>query len=194
MQQPPLIDLSRYDQSWFSRGRPAWMIVLWDLTWLFLIRPSPQPLYGWRRFWWRMFGARIGRNVLIRSTVRCNYPWKVSIGDHTWIGEEVWIYALDHIDIGAHVVISQQAYLCTGSHDISDPCFGLRTKPIAIHDNAWITLGALIMPGVTIGTGAVISARSILTHDAHSWTIYRGSPAVAIGTRSLTNRTITDPL
>ncbi len=182
----PNIDLTGYNQSWFVRGRSAWVVILWDLTWLLLLRPCPQPFYAWKRCIWRCFGAHIGQGVLLRSTVRCNYPWKVTIGDFAWIGEEVWLYALDRITIGAHAVISQQTYLCTGSHELSDPHFSLKTAPIIIGDGAWIALRAVIMPGLTIGAGAVISANALLTKHAQPWTIYRGSPALPCGMRELT--------
>jgi putative colanic acid biosynthesis acetyltransferase WcaF len=175
----PELNLRRYDQSWFKRGRSGAVVILWDLCWLLLFRPCPQPFYGWKRFLWRLFGARIGRGVLLRSTVRCNYPWKVTIGDHAWIGEEVWLYALDQIEIGSHAVISQQAYLCTGSHDITDPHFGLRTAPIRIGHGAWIALGATVMPGVTIADGAVIAARSLVTKNMPAWTVCSGTPCVS---------------
>jgi putative colanic acid biosynthesis acetyltransferase WcaF len=182
------VRLDTYDQSWFDRGRSGLAVLVWDIAWLLLLRPCPQPFYGWKRFVWRCFGAKIGRSVLIRSTVRCNYPWKVSIGDHSWIGEEAWLYALDYIEIGSHVVVSQKAYLCTGSHDITDPHFGLKTAPIRIHDGAWIALGATVMPGVTIGAGAVVGAYGLQTKDAKDWTIYKGSPTKECGTRSLRDR------
>jgi putative colanic acid biosynthesis acetyltransferase WcaF len=184
----PRIDLSRYDQSWFDRGRSGLVVILWDLCWLLLIRPCPQPLYAWKRFIWRCFGARIGRGVLLRSTVRCNYPWKVTIGDHAWIGEEAWLYALDRIEIGSHAVISQQAYLCTGSHDIADPHFGLKTAPIRIGHGAWVALGATVMRGVTVGDGAVIGARAVAHKDMPAWTVCAGDPCTPIKPRAVGER------
>ena len=179
------IRLDRYDQSWFDRGRNGLICVLWDYVQMLLVRPSPHPCYGWRRFWWRRFGAQLGRDVRIRRTVRCNYPWKVAIGDHAWIGDHAELYALERITIGAHAVISQHAYLCTGAHDHRDPHFGLIAKPIAIGDGAWIALGATVMPGVTVGDGAVVGARALLTHDAPAWTIMLGMPARPAGTRAV---------
>jgi len=179
------LHLDRYDQSWFSRGRSNLVVVLWDLVQTFLIHPSPHPAYAWRRFWYRLFGAKLGHKVLIRKSVRCNYPWKVAIGDHSMIGDEAWLYALEHITIADHVVISQQAYLCTGSHDITDPTFKLKVAPITIQHGAWVALGALIMPGVTIGAGAVVGARAILTKDAAPWTVHVGQPAKPVGPRIL---------
>ena len=179
------IRLDLYDQSGYDRGRSGLVVVLWDLVQQVLIHPSPHPCYGWRRFWYRRFGARIGRGVLIRKSVRCNYPWKVTIGDHAWIGDEATLYALAEIEIGEHAVVSQQSYLCTGTHDHRDPCFGLVVKPVKIGAGAWVALGALVLPGVRIGEGALIAARAVVTRDAAPWTVHRGSPAVAAGPREL---------
>lgn len=183
------VRLDLYDQSHYNRGRPNWVVVVWDLVQQLLIHSSPHPCFAWRRFWYRRFGATIGHDVRIRKSVRCNYPWKLKIGDHAWIGDEVTLYTLDHIEIGAHAVVSQQAYLCTGSHDHCDPAFGLIVKPIIVGRGAWIALGALIMPGVHVGDGALIAARAVVTKDALPWTIYRGAPAVASGMRELRETT-----
>lgn len=187
MPAPSRIDLSRYDQSWYSRGRSALVIVLWEVVQRLLIHGSLHPMFGWRRFWYRCFGARIGKRVLIRRSATCTYPWKLSIGDRSWIGDDVVLYSLERIDIGADAVVSQRAYLCTGSHDHSDPAFGLVVKPIRIGDCAWVAIDALIMPGVSVGEGALVAARSLLTRDAAPWTIYRGQPAKAAGVRSLSS-------
>jgi putative colanic acid biosynthesis acetyltransferase WcaF len=184
----PAVDLHAYDQSWYRRGRGALIVVLWDLVQSFLIQPSPHPFYAWRRFWYRVFGATIGENVLLRKSVRCNYPWKLSIGHNSWIGDEATLYCLQHIHIGENVVISQQSYLCSGTHDHRDPHFGLIVRPIVIEDGAWVALGALVMPGITVGAGALIGARAVLTKNALPWTIYQGLPAHSVGQRILNLR------
>jgi putative colanic acid biosynthesis acetyltransferase WcaF len=181
----PGVNLNAYDQSWYKRGRDSAIVVLWELVQTFLIRPSPHPLYAWRNFWYRLFGAKLGEKVLLRNTVTCNYPWRLAIGNNSWVGDEVTLYCLECIRIGDNVVISQQAYLCTGTHDHRDPRFGLEVRPVIIEAGAWIGLGALIMPGVTIGEGALIGARAVLTHDALPWTIYHGMPARPVGQRIL---------
>jgi putative colanic acid biosynthesis acetyltransferase WcaF len=185
---PSQIALDRYDQSWFKRGRNAVVVLLWDVVQAICIHGSLHPMYGWRRFWYRLFGAQIGAGVRIRRTVNCTYPWKLAIGEHSWIGDQATLYCLECITIASHVVISQQAYLCTGSHDSSDPHFGLIVKPIRIDHGAWVALGALVMPGIHIGEGAVIAARAVLTHDALPWTIYAGAPAKPCSERNLVGR------
>src|SRR4051812_34407706 len=179
------IELSAYDQSWYDRGRSAAVAGLWDLVETFLIHPSPHACFAWRRFWYRRFGAAIGRGVRIRKSVKCTHPWKLAIGDHAWIGDEATLYCLERVSIGANAVVSQQAYVCTGSHDHRDPAFGLRVSPVTIGDGAWVALGAVVMPGVTVGEGALIGARAVLTRDALPWTIYLGSPARASSARTL---------
>ncbi|MFW5698357.1 MAG: WcaF family extracellular polysaccharide biosynthesis acetyltransferase [Planctomycetota bacterium] len=186
------VDLGRYDQGWFDRGRGPIACMLWDMVQTLLIAPSPHCFYSWRRFWYRLFGATIGKDVLIRKSVKCNYPWKLTIGDRCWIGDGATLYTLDHITLDSDVVVSQQAYLCTGSHDPSDPAFGLRTAPITVRRGAWIALGAVVMPGATIGNGALIGARAVLTHDAAARTIYTGSPARERGRREIVEREVDD--
>jgi putative colanic acid biosynthesis acetyltransferase WcaF len=99
------------------RGKSKLYVQLWWLVQAILISCSPQVFYGWRRFWLRSFGATIGKKVLVRPSVKITYPWKVSIGDYSWIGDDVYFISLGEIEIGRNTVISQKSYLCTGSHD-----------------------------------------------------------------------------
>ena len=154
------IRLDQYSQEWYSRGRGGLYVLLWWFVQGTLFRCSLHPMYRWRRFLLRLFGAQIGAGVQVRSTARFTYPWKVSIGDYCWIGDDVEFYSLDRIELGSHCVVSQRSYLCTGSHDIEDPAFGLVTKPIVIRDGAWIASDAFVYPGVTVGTMSVVAARS----------------------------------
>lgn len=183
--QPIRLDL--YDQSWYQRGRSSAVCVLWEVVDRFLVRPTPRVAYGWRAWWYRRFGARLGQGVHIAPDVHCKYPWRLAIGDHSWIGEGTDLYSLEDITIGAHVVISQRAVLCTGSHDPSDPRFGLRVAPIRIEDGAWVALEAVVMPGLTVGEGAIIGLRAVLTRDAAPWMIHLGQPARPVGPRRLTD-------
>jgi putative colanic acid biosynthesis acetyltransferase WcaF len=105
------------------------------------------------------------------------YPWKVEIGDFSWIGDHVEIYSLDKITIGCHSVVSQRSYLCTGSHDINDTTFAYVTAPITIGDEVWIATDVFVAPGVTIGRGAVVGARSTVLNDVPAETVAFGEPA-----------------
>ncbi|MBK4729407.1 colanic acid biosynthesis acetyltransferase WcaF [Oxynema sp. CENA135] len=173
---PPAIDLRQYDQSWFDRGRPGWFILLW---WLVQAIAFPLSLHSAHRFrcWLlRRFGARIGQGVMIRPTARFTYPWKVEIGEFSWIGDDVVFYSLDRITVGKHCVISQKTYLCTGNHDIADPAFGLLTAPIAIGNGTWVAADCFVGPGVKIGANAVVGARSSVFTDLPAAQVCFGSP------------------
>lgn len=137
---------------------------------------TPHSAHAPRRWLLRRFGATIGKGVVIRPTARFTYPWKVTIGDHSWIGDDVVLYSLDEIWIGAHCVISQQTYLCTGSHDSHDPAFGLETSEIAVGNGAWIAADCFVGPGVIIGANAVIGARSTVFSDQPEQQICWGRP------------------
>ncbi|HEY9690713.1 MAG TPA: hormogonium polysaccharide biosynthesis acetyltransferase HpsU [Oculatellaceae cyanobacterium] len=171
-----LVDLRRYDQSWFDRGRAGWLILLWWLVQAIAFPLTPHSFHGFRRAILRLFGARIGNGVLIRPTARFTYPWKIEIGDYSWIGDDVVLYSLDHILVGSHCVISQKSYLCTGSHDLQDPTFKLVTSAITIGNGAWIAADCFIAPGVKIGANAVIGARSSVFSDLPESQVCWGTP------------------
>ena len=138
---------------------------------------------GWRIFLLQIFGAKIGKNVLIRPTVKILYPWKLNIGDWSWIGDEVTLYNLANIIIGENCVISQKSYLCTGSHDYTKSTFDIFAKPINIKSQVWVASEAFIAPGVTIGHGTVIGLRSTVIQDLPPKMICFGNPAKPIKPR-----------
>lgn len=165
------------------RGRSALIVQLWWMIQATLFAYSPQFLYGWRRFLLRLFGARIGKNVIIRPTVTITYPWKVTIGDNAWVGDHVCLYSLGDINVGANAVVSQRSYLCTGSHDYQRPEFNIYAKPIFVDNEAWVAADSFIAPGVTIGKGAVIGARSSVFANMPPGMICRGNPCVPVKPR-----------
>ena len=134
----------------------------------------------------RLFGASVGRGTTLKPGLRVKYPWKISIGDHSWIGERVWLDSIARIDVGANVCISQGSYLCSGSHDWSHEAFALREEPIRVHDKAWLAARSLIAPGSSIGEGAVVTIGSVARGTLKPWTIYAGNPAQEKGARVLT--------
>ncbi|WP_013323205.1 hormogonium polysaccharide biosynthesis acetyltransferase HpsU [Gloeothece verrucosa] len=172
----PLVDLRKYDQAGFDRGRPGWLILIWWLVQAMVFPLSLHNLNAIRCWMLRLFGAKIGKGVIIRPTARFTYPWKVEIGDNCWIGDDVVIYSLDWIKIGTQAVISQKCYLCTGSHDIEDEAFRLMTAPINIGNGAWIATDCFIAPGVNIGANAVIGARSSVFSNIPSQQVAWGTP------------------
>jgi len=165
------------------RGRSAIAVQLWWLVQATLFRWSPQFLYGWRRLLLRLFGAEIGKNVIIRPSVTVTYPWKLKIGDHSWIGDDVVLYTLGEITIEDNVVISQRSYICTGSHDYSKPSFDIYAKPILVKQQAWLATDVFVAPGITIGKAAVIGARSSVFKDIPEAMICTGNPATPVKTR-----------
>lgn len=131
------------------------------------------------------FGALIGRGVRVQGSARIWQPWRLQIGDHSWIDGNVCLYSVDDIRIGSNAVVSEGAFLCTASHDIRSSTFELKTAPIAVGDMAWIGARAIVLPGVTIGTGAVIAAGAVVTKDVAPWTVVGGNPAREIGRREI---------
>ena len=158
--------------------------VLWGLG-HYLFRYSPRLLYGWRRFLLRLFGATVGRNVRIHNTATIYFPWNLSVGDWSSVGEHAMIYNLGPVRIGEKVTVSQQAHLCAGTHDASDPTMPLQKPPIAVGDQAWICADAFVGPGVTVAEGAVVGARAVAVNDVEAWTIVAGNPARVVGDRDL---------
>jgi putative colanic acid biosynthesis acetyltransferase WcaF len=150
--------------------------VVWDLAQP-LFRLSPRPLWGLRRGLLRLFGAKVGRSAHIFPTVRITIPWNLSLGDHCAVGDHAILYALGPINIGARATISQNAHLCAGSHDLSDPTRHLTKPPIVIEPDAWICADAFVGPGVTVGAGSIVGARGVAMKDVAVDTIVVGNPA-----------------
>ncbi len=178
-------DLSAFKVPDGFRGRPAWVVQLWWLIQATAFKWSPQFAYGWRAMLLRLFGARVGKGVIIRPTAQFTYPWKISIGDYSWIGDQTVIYSLGSIDIGSHTVISQQSYVCAGDHDYASIAFDLRGPAIRIGNECWVASGTYIAPGVTIGDGCVVGARSVVVKDLPAGMLCVGMPCRAIRPRIL---------
>ncbi len=152
-------------------GRFAWALVTPLFRW------SPRPLYGWRRFLLRTFGARVGRDVHIHPSVRIMLPWNLTIADQASIGDAALVYNLGPIDIGRRATVSHLAHLCAGSHDYQDAKLPLLRLPISIGADAWICAQALVGPGVVIGDGAVVAAGAVVTRSVDPWSVVAGNPA-----------------
>lgn len=165
------------------RGRPAWFVQLWWVIQSTVFGLSPQFMYGFRRFILRLFGAKIGTRALIRPSARFTFPWKVSIGDRAWIGDNAVLYSLGEIDIGEDSVISQKSYLCTGGHDYEKPGFDIYAKKIEIGKCVWIAADVFVAPGVKIGDGAVIGARSSVFSSIPQYMVCYGNPAKPVRKR-----------
>ncbi|HZL37428.1 MAG TPA: putative colanic acid biosynthesis acetyltransferase [Tepidisphaeraceae bacterium] len=176
-------DLSRFRLPANFRGRPGWMVQLWWLVQGSLFAWSPQFMYAWRRFLVRLFGMKIGKAVILRPSATVAYPWKVSIGDYAWIGDDVVLYSLGEIEIGANAVISQRSYICAASHNHTVPTFDIFDRKVTIGAEAWIATDVFVGPGVTIGAGTVVGARSSVFSDLPGGMLCVGSPARPTGPR-----------
>ena len=136
----------------------------------------------------RLFGAKIGKGVVIKPAVNIKYPWRLSVGNNTWIGEQVWIDNLADVRIGANCCLSQGSMLLCGNHNYALPTFDLIIGAIIIEDGAWIGAKALVCPGVTVGSHAVLAALSTATHDLAPYSINQGNPAVMKRERVISNK------
>jgi putative colanic acid biosynthesis acetyltransferase WcaF len=126
----------------------------------------------------RVFGASIGKGVRIKTGVKVKFPWRLRVGDHSWLGENLWIDSIAEVRIGSHCCVSQGVYLCTGSHDWSRDTFDLMVGSIILEDHSWLGAQSVVAPGVIVGEGAVLGLGSVATGPLEPWTIYMGTPAV----------------
>jgi len=174
------IDLSRFSTSDFDRGASRFKEMLWVLVrTLFFLTSFPWPSVL-RVFLLRLFGARVGQSVVIRSNVNIWFPWRLNVGDYVWLGEEVFILNLASVKIESHVCISQRAFICTGSHDYQKSEFPMINKPIVVHSGVWIAAQVFVGPGVEIGAQSVVSAGSIILKDVPSNVVVQGNPAQVV--------------
>jgi len=171
------INLEIYDMSDFDLGAPWWKRRLWVLvSSVFFQNPLPKGS-RFRAAFLRAFGAKIGKDVIFGRNVYVSYPWRLAVGDHVWIGDDVGIQNLAQVTIESNVCVSRRCYLATGSHDFRQENFELKVAPILIRQGTWIAIGSLVVAGVTIGEGAVVSAGSVVLRDVAANCLVRGNPA-----------------
>lgn len=157
--------------------------VLWTGISIVFFRYSPNPMHGYRSFVLRLFGAKVGKGVHVYPKVKIWAPWNLILKDECGVANGAILYSQSKIIIGCRAVISQGAHLVAGTHDYNDPGFPLITKPILINDYVWVAAEAFIHPGITIGEGCVIGARSVVTRDMPAWTVCGGHPCKPIKER-----------
>lgn len=173
------MNLKNY-QSNLDRGASAFTeATWWFIRAMFFLIPLPFPS-KFRAALLRLFGAKVGKRTIIRHGVSVSFPWRLEVGDDVWLGEGVKILSLAPVILGNNVCISQESFLCTGSHDYRDEAFSLITKPITIADKVWIAARCFIGPGVNIHEGAVIGAGSVIMRDIPPHTLACGNPAKVI--------------
>jgi putative colanic acid biosynthesis acetyltransferase WcaF len=177
------VDLSRFDNSWYHPGRSKIWLVLWYLTNEIFFRSGLLPVSSLKCWILRCFGAKVGKGVVIKPHVNIKYPWKLVVGDHCWIGENVWIDNLAEVVMESNVCLSQGAMLLTGNHNFRLPTFDLMVKPISLRNGVWIGAQAIVCPGVTADSHAVLTVGSVATKDLEAFGIYSGNPAQKIKNR-----------
>ena len=178
-------DLSVYDNPDYSPGASTIKQLLWYVVnAVFFINPL-NPLSGLKVRLLKIFGAKIGAGVVIKPAINIKYPWRLTIGNHCWIGEKVWIDNLVDVILGSHVCLSQGAVLITGSHNYKKSTFDLITKPITLEDGVWIGAFATVTGGCYCSSHSVLAAGSVANQSLEPYTIYQGNPAVAKRPRTI---------
>lgn len=176
-------DLSAFSPGKFDKGAGILKQTLWYFVNALLVRASWNPFMGIKIVLLKMFGAKIGKGLVIKNNVCIKFPWKLTLGDNVWLGEGCWIDNLDKVTIGNNVCISQGALLLTGNHDYTSKSFDYRNAPIIVEDGAWIGAKAVVCPGVTVRSHAVLTVASIVTKEMEAYGIYQGNPAKIIRKR-----------
>ncbi|WZH38937.1 MAG: acetyltransferase [Microbacterium enclense] len=183
MSDIPVIDLSKAPGERAAWDRPSWQVYLWAICELLFVTNPWQISSGLRVRILRAFGAEIGRGVVFRPRTRVKFPWKLHIGDRSWIGEGVWFHNQDHVYVGHDVVISQETFITTGSHRHRVD-MALITRPVTIDAGAWITSRCMILGGTTIGLSALIQPMSLISGDhVLPGDVWAGVPGRHVGTR-----------
>src|ERR1039458_8654863 len=149
----------------FRLGKPRAVFALWYFVkYVFFVSALPWPS-RFKSWVLRSFGAEIGKGVYWKPRVSIHIPWNLKVGDYTWVGEEVCIINFAPIAVGAHCCLSQRCFLCSGNHDYRAENMAYRHAPIVLEDGVWVGAGAFVGPGVTVGTDAVITAMSLVSHS-----------------------------
>jgi putative colanic acid biosynthesis acetyltransferase WcaF len=179
----PPIRLSKY-QATLDRGSSKIRELAWVVIKAMFFTPSFPLPSAWRVWWLRRFGGRIGKRVVIRSGVNITFPWRLTVEDDVWIGEDVLLLNLVEIHIESNSCISQRAFLCTGSHDFRKETFDLITKPIVIKSGSWICAQAFIGPGVTVGPNSMVCAGTVISKDLPQNSVARTEAPIVVAARS----------
>lgn len=178
------VDLSKFNNAWYNPGRGFFIRGLWYVVSNIFFN-SPFPFYQPKRLLLKCFGAEIGKGVVIKPHVYIKYPWKLKIGNYSWIGEEVRIDNLDDVIIGNNVCISQRCYLVCGNHDFKKNTFDLKIAKIIIEDGVWVGAHSTLLPNSQLKSHSVLLAGSVFSGTAEEYKIYKGNPAIFVKQRLL---------
>jgi putative colanic acid biosynthesis acetyltransferase WcaF len=178
------IDLSKFSIGSYKAG-PKWKVLVWYFfNYFFLYSILPWP-YTFKCFLLRLFGAKVGTGVVIKTRVRIKNPWRLIIGNNCWIGEDVWIDNLEDVAIGSNVCLSQGALLLTGNHDYTISSFPYRLGKIIIEDGVWVGAKSVVCPGVVCRSHSILTVNSVASKEMEEMKIYAGNPAQVIRNRTI---------
>lgn len=172
---------SAYASPWSLKIRVK--VLLWEACWAAFCGWTPKPLNAWRLFWLRSFGATVHGAPFVHGRASIIRPWNLTLHERSCLGDGAVAYCLDEVELGPGATLAQGAYLCTGTHDFDHPNTPLKTAAISVGAHAFIGLRAIVLPGVSVGTGAIVGAGAVATRDVADWTIVGGNPAKPIGVR-----------
>ena len=175
-------DISKYDNSWYKPGKKVVCIMWYFVSVLFFVSHL-IPFSGLKIMLLKLFGAKVGSGVVIKPGVNIKYPWKLIIGDFSWIGEDVWIDNIEQVIIGSNVCISQGAMLLTGNHNYKSVSFDLVIGSITLEEGVWIGAQAVVCPGVSCGSHSILTVGSVAPKNLEPYSIYQGNPAIKIRNR-----------
>jgi len=176
------VDLSKFNNRWYKPGNFGKRLFWYFASLCFLKSGFPWP-NSLKIIVFKIFGAKLGKNINIKPCINIKYPWFLEIGNNVWLGENCWIDNLGKITIGDNVCISQGAMLLTGNHNYKKASFDLIVKEIVLKEGVWIGAKSIVCPGVTMGSHSILSVGSVLTKDAEAYCIYQGNPASFIKKR-----------
>ena len=174
------VDLASFSNPEYDPGRGILIRTVWYFLSLTVFESGWVPLGRLKIWLLRAFGAKIGEGLVIKPHVRIKHPWRLTLGDHCWIGQGTWIDNIEDVHVGSHVCVSQLTYFCTGNHDYRRRTFDLDARPIRVEDGAWLGARCLILGGITIGANAVVAAGSVVNRDVEAAAIVRGNPATPL--------------
>ena len=179
--------LNKFTNNWYTSGASKPKMLLWYFVNLIFFTSRWLPVSAIKVALLRIFGAQVGRGVVIKPAVNIKYPWRLKIGNHVWIGEQVWIDNLENVEIGDHVCISQGAMLLCGNHNYKKSTFDLMVGKIILEEGTWIGAQTVVCPGVVCKSHAILTVGSVATSELKAYTIYQGNPAKAIKERVISN-------
>ena len=178
-------DLAQFNNAWYEVGASTLKQLLWYYTNVLFFNAYAFPFNSFKIVLLKLFGAKVGKGCVIKPKVNIKYPWKLTLGDYVWLGEQVWIDNLAEVKIESHACLSQGAMLLCGNHNYKKKSFDLMVGKIIIEEGAWIGAQSVVCPGVSVASHAVLAVGSVLTQDAKAYTVYQGNPARPIKEREI---------